>query len=64
MATVTDPLTEALAQIRSSIRGLEKEIARGDVPDLYRLGRLQGRVMGLEEAQLIVEGRVESYLES
>ena len=60
----SDVLTDALHQLKRKISEMEKEVAHGNFDDLYKLGRAQGKIDGMEISINILEGRIEEYLDT
>ena len=54
-----DVMVASLVWIKDAIKTLQNDIAHSKFDSLYDLGRLQGRVTGLEQAILIIEGKLE-----
>jgi hypothetical protein len=57
---MTDPIITALVALKQRVMKCEKDIARASYENnLYKLGRDQGFLAGIEEAIGIVEGVIE-----
>lgn len=56
---MNDVLTESIHRLRAEIAQREHDIARAMFPDLYKLGREQGIIEGLDLASKILEGKIE-----
>lgn len=61
MSFMNDALTESIHRLRIEIAQREHDISRTMFPDLYKLGREQGIIEGLDLASKILEGKIEEF---
>ena len=52
-------LGDYIGKLKAQIRELQCDIAETPFTDMYSVGRLQGRVLGLKESQAILEQLLE-----